>query len=66
MVNRIFEKIDKLKDDEDNYGELKNIEEGLEKRLEDFLNTKIKTFRTWEQKFQNLILQIKQVGRISS
>ena len=29
MVNRVFDRINELKDDEDNYAELKNIEEKL-------------------------------------
>ena len=37
MVNRIFERISELKEDEENYGELKNIENNLENRIDDFV-----------------------------
>lgn len=42
MAEKIFEKINELKDNEDNYIELKTIEERLESKLDAFISEKIK------------------------
>lgn len=66
MVNRIFSRINQLKDDEDNYAELKAIEEKLEERLESFIAEKAKARKSNESRLKDIINDIKQVGRITN
>lgn len=66
MVNKIFNRINQLKDDEDNYAELKNIEEKLDERLRLFISEKIETKKNNELELKKIIDDIKKVGRITS
>lgn len=65
MVNRIFGRINELKDDEDNYAELKKIEQNLEKRLDQFISQKQKTRKDNQLKLKWIIEDITRVGRIA-
>ena len=64
MVGRVFEKIGRLKDDEDNYGELKGIEEHLEGRLEEFIGEKQRGRESLELRLKWIIEDVKAVGRV--
>lgn len=37
MVDRIFARLSELRDDEDNYAEIKSIEESLDRKLDTFI-----------------------------
>jgi len=66
MVNRIFERIGELKEDEESYGELKSIESNLEQRIDDFVKEKQFYRKENERKLGIVIGEIKEVGRIRS
>ena len=66
MVNRIFERIGELKEDEESYGELKSIESNLEQRIDDFVKEKQVYRKENERKLGIVIGEIKEVGRIRS
>jgi len=66
MVNRIFERIGELKEDEESYGELKSIESNLEQRIDEFVKEKQFYRKENERKLGIVIGEIKEVGRIRS
>ena len=66
MVNRIFERIGELKEEEESYGELKSIESNLEQRIDEFVKEKQFYRKENERKLGIVIGEIKEVGRIRS
>lgn len=65
MCDKIFEKINELKNDEDNYIELKAIESRFEAKIDPFIGEKVENRRSNEEKLKKIVAEIKKIGRIA-
>ena len=64
MCDKIFERINELKNNEDNYIELKAIENRFEAQIDGFMAQKAASTQSSEEALRRLVAEVKKVGRI--
>lgn len=63
MAKKIIDRMNQLKNDEDNYNELRQTEEKFNSRIDNFLIDKAKNLKIHQEELEVIIKHLKDVSR---